>query len=188
MDSETSIINNNSEARLREQMCRLWQDVFGDSKDFILNYFAKYDTPATRIVRYDNAGNLIAMMHYHRFVSNETEGAYIYGVATHPDWRGRDIARQMIEESIKLMSDDGLQLAMLIAEEQSLRSWYATMNFRLLDNFTVTITGSDGMNFAMDDERMNIPMVRMIDASSHHNAVTLSHKIVIEAPSSPFHT
>ena len=86
------------------------------------------------------------------------------------------------------MSDNGLQMAMLIAEEQSLRSWYATMNFRLFDNFTVTITGSDGMNFAMDNERMNIPMVRIIDASPHHNVVMLSHKIVIETPLSPFHT
>lgn len=159
MDIETPMT---SEDQIHEQMCRLWQEAFGDNREFVLAYFRGYDSPATRIVRCDADGNVVAMMHYHRFMSGSIAGAYIYGVATHPAWRGKGLASQMLQESFSRMTDDGVQVAMLIAEEESLRSWYATMGFSLQNGTVVEITGSDGMNFALDDTTMNVPMIKPI--------------------------
>lgn len=160
MDTETPI--NSSEAQMREQMCQLWQEAFGDDREFVLSYFSRYDSPATRIVRCDAEGRVVAMMHYHRFTSGGIVGAYIYGLATHPAWRGRGLARQMLQEAFVSMADDGVQVAMLIAEEKSLRSWYATMGFSLQCGTIVKVAGGDGMNFALDDPAMNVPMIKAI--------------------------
>lgn len=160
MDTETPVIA--SVAQMREQMCQLWQMAFGDDREFVLAYFRGYDSPATRIVRCDAKGRIVAMMHYHRFTSGSTAGAYVYGLATHPAWRGRGLARQMLQESFVSMVGEGVKVAMLIAEEESLRSWYAAMGFRLQCGTTVKVTGSDGMNFALDDPAMNVPMIKAI--------------------------
>lgn len=169
-------------------MCRLFQEVFGDDRELVLNYLAKYDTPATRVVRYDNDGNLIAAMHYHVFDAKNYRGAYIYGVATLKQWRGRGLARQMLEESFQRMRDEGVQMAMLIAEQVSLRKWYSTMGFELLERITVDIIGYDGMSFVLDDKTMNVPMVKIIndanamrDIISQYN-VAMDRKIFIPSP------
>lgn len=159
MDTETPMT---CEAQMREQMCQLWQVAFGDDREFVLEYFRNYDSPATRIVRRDAEGSIVAMLHYHRFTSGSTSGAYIYGLATHPAWRGRGLASQMLQEAFVSMADEGVQVAMLIAEEESLRSWYASMGFILQSGTTVRITGSDGMDFALDDPAMNVPMIKAI--------------------------
>lgn len=143
-------------------MCRVWQVGFGDDTDFVMRYLNAYDTPANRIVRRDSEGHIVALMHYHRFSAGQADGAYIYGVTTLPQWRGRGLARQMLHEAFEAMSREGIAFAMLIAEEPSLRQWYATMQFTLLDGITVEVTGSDGMNFGMDDSSLNVPMVRAI--------------------------
>ncbi len=160
MDTETPMIT--SVAQMREQMCQLWQMAFGDDREFVLAYFRGYDSPATRIVRYDANGRIVAMMHYHRFSSGGIDGAYVYGLATHPVWRGRGLARQMLQEAFVRMAGEGVQMAMLIAEEESLRSWYAAMGFSLQCGTTVKVTGCDGMNFALDDPAMNVPMIKSI--------------------------
>lgn len=178
MDSETAISNTDA---LHEQMCQLWQAAFCDDREFILSYFSHYDSPATRITRHDKNGNIIAMMHYHQFVDCGIVGAYIYGVATDTAWRGQGIARQMLEESFDRMQCDGIQVAMLIAEEESLRSWYATMGFTLLNGTAVALTGYDGMDFALDDATMNVPMIKAI-GDCHINSYRPSHNITILKP------
>lgn len=192
MDSRPTINNDvrcTAETELHEAICRLWQETFGDDRNFIMHYLSTLSTPGSRILRFAPDGSLIAMMHFHPFTLNVAtdahhpqeitvtlsgrdadipcythsvkplRGAYIYGVATAKEWRSRGIARAMIAESIATMKAHGLDFAMLIAEEPSLREWYASMGFRLLQGSTAAVTAPDGTNLALDIPTQNIPLI-----------------------------
>lgn len=173
------------EDALREQMCRLWHTAFGDERDFIMHYLTAMSHTGNRILRFSPDGTLIAMMHFHKFTLCENSptheplqgdevsvrlspmpvgmagkrGAYIYGVATAPEWRGRGIAGAMIAEAVEKMRRSRAGIAMLIAEEPSLRRWYASMGFSLAEGITAAVAAPDGTNLALDDTRLNLPLV-----------------------------
>ena len=167
-----------AEAELREQMCRLWQEAFGDEREFVMHYLDRYSREDCRILRFGERGEVVAMMHYHPFTVGGSDcnevavrfspsqpcmegcrGAYIYGVATAVDCRGKGLASAMIAESMAKMRSRGIDFAMLIAEEPSLRRWYGGMGFELLEGVRVTVTAPDGTNLAMDDSALNLPMI-----------------------------
>ena len=167
-----------AEAELREQMCRLWQEAFGDERDFVMHYLDRYSREDCRILRFGKRGEVVAMMHYHPFTVGGSDcnevavrfspsqpcmegcrGAYIYGVATAVDCRGKGMASAMIAESMAKMRSRGIDFAMLIAEEPSLRRWYGGMGFELLEGVRTTVTAPDGTNLAMDDSAFNLPMI-----------------------------
>lgn len=167
-----------AEAELREQMCRLWQEAFGDERDFVMHYLDRYSREDCRILRFGERGEVVAMMHYHPFTVGGSDcnevavrfspsqpcmegcrGAYIYGVATAVDCRGKGLASAMIAESMAKMRSRGIDFAMLIAEEPSLRRWYGGMGFELLEGVRATVTAPDGTNLAMDDSALNLPMI-----------------------------
>lgn len=167
-----------AEAELREQMCRLWQEAFGDERDFVMHYLERYSREDCRILRFGERGEVVAMMHYHPFTVGGSDcnevavrfspsqpcmegcrGAYIYGVATAVECRGKGLASAMIAESMAKMRSRGIDFAMLIAEEPSLRRWYGGMGFELLEGVRATVTAPDGTNLAMDDSALNLPMI-----------------------------
>ena len=167
-----------AEAELREQMYKLWQEAFGDERDFVMHYLDRYSREDCRILRFGERGEVVAMMHYHPFTVGGSDcnevavrfspsqpcmegcrGAYIYGVATAVDCRGKGLASAMIAESMAKMRSRGIDFAMLIAEEPSLRRWYGGMGFELLEGVTASVTAPDGTNLAMDDSELNVPMV-----------------------------
>lgn len=167
-----------AEAELREQMCRLWQEAFGDEREFVMHYLDRYSREDCRILRFGERGEVVAMMHYHPFTVGGSDcnevavrfspsqpcmegcrGAYIYGVATAVDCRGKGLASAMIAESMAKMRSRGIDFAMLIAEEPSLRRWYGGMGFELLEGVTASVTAPDGTNLAMDDSALNLPMI-----------------------------
>ena len=167
-----------AEAELREQMCRLWQEAFGDERDFVMHYLDRYSREDCRILRFGERGEVVAMMHYHPFTVGGSDcnevavrfspsqpcmegcrGAYIYGVATAVDCRGKGLASAMIAESMAKMRSRGIDFAMLIAEEPSLRRWYGGMGFELLEGVRAMVTAPDGTNLAMDDSALNLPMI-----------------------------
>lgn len=167
-----------AEAELREQMCRLWQEAFGDERDFVMHYLYRYSREDCRILRFGERGEVVAMMHYHPFTVGGSDcnevavrfspsqpcmegcrGAYIYGVATAVECRGKGLASAMIAESMAKMRSRGIDFAMLIAEEPSLRRWYGGMGFELFEGVRATVTAPDGTNLAMDDSALNLPMI-----------------------------
>lgn len=167
-----------AEAELREQMCRLWQEAFDDEREFVMHYLYRYSREDCRILRFGERGEVVAMMHYHPFTVGGSDcnevavrfspsqpcmegcrGAYIYGVATAVECRGKGLASAMIAESMAKMRSRGIDFAMLIAEEPSLRRWYGCMGFELLEGVRATVTAPDGTNLAMDDSALNLPMI-----------------------------
>ena len=57
-------------------------------------------------------------------------GRYIYGVGTHPSFRGKGLAGALLEEARKKGEEQGIDLLMLIPQEPSLFEYYQRFGYR----------------------------------------------------------
>ncbi len=170
MDSGSSLI------RLRKAMSAIWQDIFGDDENYVSRYLENYDAECNRIVVYGNKGDVAAFLHYHRFDAGRFTASYIFGVVTVPNYRGRGIARGMISDAMNRMLQNGDTFAMLIAEEDSLKSWYATMGFAVLSEVPVSVSGCDGLSLDNDDKNLNVALYRVVNMRQYLELYASSHE------------
>ena len=75
---------------------QLWQLAFGDDGAYVDNFYTAYYRPE-RVLVLEEAGAVRAMTAWFdtAFVvpgRGEFRAAYLYAVATHPEWRGRGLA------------------------------------------------------------------------------------------------
>lgn len=112
-----------------EQLRRLWQLAFGDSEEFIGLFF---DTAyAPQRCRYLTVGGQITAALY--WLDAQCEGqkfAYIYAVATHPDFRGQGLCRKLMEQTHAQLAVEGYAGALLMPAEAGLRKMYAKMGYQ----------------------------------------------------------
>lgn len=110
----------------REQ---LWRLAFGDPEDFIQGFFQRVYTPDhSRVIRMD--GRLAAALYWLDGESRGRKIAYLYAVATHPDFRGRGLCRELMEDTHRELADRGYAGAMLLPAGDGLRRMYRSMGYR----------------------------------------------------------
>ncbi len=159
---------------------RGWKIGFGDDDEFIDYFFAHYDSDTTRAVVRNERGKIVAQMHY--FIFNDevcgARGCYIYGVTTLPQYQGKGLARKMINGVLEDLREQGIAYAVLIAQEEGLRKWYAQMGFELRPR-TIEVRGAeDDMNFAMDTPSLNQGMYHLLTPpiTTFTPKILISHK------------
>ena len=113
-------------------MMRLWQDTFGDSDAFVRLFF-------TRVYRPQNAlttcldGRLATMLHlvpYALRIGHRTlPAAYICGVSTRPEARGRGLMTDLMRRALRTMRRRGFALTMLVPAEPWLFDVYARLGY-----------------------------------------------------------
>ncbi|MBQ8579798.1 MAG: GNAT family N-acetyltransferase [Oscillospiraceae bacterium] len=119
---------------------KLWQLAFGDSEEFIDRFFSTgYSADRCRCIR---IGEEIAAALY--WLDCEYEGqkmAYIYAVATHPEHQGRGLCRALMEDTHRVLTEQGYGAALLMPAGESLRQMYGKMGYRdatYVSEFTCT--------------------------------------------------
>ena len=108
---------------------RLWQQAFGDPMPFIDGFFETGFAPERcRCLHQD--GQLAAALYW---LDAQFEGqklAYLYAVATHPDFRNRGLCRRLMADTHDLLKKKGYSAAALLPAEKELREMYAKMGYR----------------------------------------------------------
>lgn len=110
----------------------LWHSVFGDSTQAIQQFYQAF--PQCRAVVAENgAGELVAVVHVLPQTLALGQGtlpaAYVYAVATRPDYRGRGICRGLMAFCEALLARLGYALAVLTPAEPSLFGYYGSMGY-----------------------------------------------------------
>ena len=108
---------------------QLWQLAFGDAEPVIDAFFDTAWSPGR--CRYLTEGQDVTAALY--WLDGELAGekyAYIYGVATHPDYRGRGLCRQLMELTREQLAREGYAGALLMPADPGLRRMYAGMGYR----------------------------------------------------------
>lgn len=116
----------------RPAMAALWQQVFGDSPETIRAFYDAF--PQCRAVVAENkAGDVVAVVHVLPQTLALDRGprpvAYLYAVATRPDYRGRGICRGLMAFCEALLARLGYALAILTPAEPSLFGYYGSMGY-----------------------------------------------------------
>jgi len=112
-----------------EKLKLLWAKAFGDSPEAIGLFF---DTAYSRQrCRYLEENREVAAALY--WLDAEYAGqkfAYLYGVATDPDHRGKGLCRKLMENTHNDLKKQGYAGAVLMPAEPGLRQMYAKMGYR----------------------------------------------------------
>ena len=113
-------------------MMRLWQDSFGDSDAFVRLFFTRVYRPRNALTL-TRDGCLAAMLHivpYRLRVGHRTlPAAYICGVSTRREVRGRGLMTDLMRRALRTMRRRRFAIATLIPAEPWLFDVYARQGF-----------------------------------------------------------
>lgn len=116
-----------SEAQL-PQLRTLWKAAFGDEDDFLDAFYSiAYSPDRCRCLELD--GRIAAALYWFENTCNGARFAYIYGVATDPEYRGRGLCRALMEDAREILHAQGFDGIMLYPASESLSRMYAKMGY-----------------------------------------------------------
>ncbi len=111
------------------QLRTLWRLAFGDSEELIDGFFAAgYDPARCQTICLE--GRIAAALYWFDAACDGQKLAYIYAVATHPDFRRRGLCRALMTQTQQLLARQGYAGALLVPAQAGLRRMYAGMGYR----------------------------------------------------------
>lgn len=111
------------------QLRTLWQLAFGDEDAFTDAFFQNGFAPdRCRCITID--GQIAAALYWFETQCSGQTNAYIYGVATHPDFRGRGLCRTLMENAHQHLQSLGYTGVLLVPQDESLRQMYRHMGYQ----------------------------------------------------------
>ena len=116
-------------ARHIPQLRQLWKTAFGDTDAFLDSFFrTAFSCDRCRCIL--EADAVAAVLYWFDCTTGGQKTAYIYAVATHPDFRNRGLCRKLMADTHALLKDRGYASAVLVPQKESLRAMYAEMGYR----------------------------------------------------------
>lgn len=111
------------------QLQQLWKIAFGDTDAFLDSFFrTAFSYNRCRCVLENN--QIAAVLYWFDCTVENQKIAYIYAVATHPDFRNRGLCRKLMADTHAVLADRGYAGATLVPQKESLRAMYAGMGYR----------------------------------------------------------
>lgn len=106
----------------------LWQEVFGDSDDFLDSFFA-YGFACSHCLCAMEQEKMAGAMYWLDHTCRGKKLAYLYAVATHPDYRGQGICRRLTHQVTALLREQGYAGIILVPAQPGLVSMYEKLGF-----------------------------------------------------------
>jgi len=115
--------------RLRE----IWQAAFNDTREGTELIFETLNTPGCILVLTDGENDPVSMLCIREFALTSPlasyKAAYLYGVATDKEQRGKGYSTQLLEEAHKLLPRHGCVCSALVPSQQSLFDFYGARGY-----------------------------------------------------------
>lgn len=122
------------------QLRTLWKAAFGDTDAFLDIFFEKGFSPR-RCRCVSRNGSLAGALYWFDASCNGQKLAYLYGIATDPDFRGQGLCRALVDDAKKLLAANGFSGLLLVPENESLAAMYRKMGFEFctgIEEFSCT--------------------------------------------------
>jgi len=114
---------------------KIWQVCFGDDEKGAGFVFDNLLGPTQMLVQTDENNSPVAMLNWKRLRFTTPKqafaGAYIYGVGTLPEYRGRGISTALMQKADEILRQEGVALSCLIPAEESLFGFYANRGYHM---------------------------------------------------------
>ena len=112
-----------------EELVNLWQEAFGDTREFIGGFFRTAFSPARcRCVSID--GQVAAALYWMDLRLRQHRYAYIYAVAVAKASRGQGLCARLMADTREVLALRGYDGALLVPQDEGLRKMYGKMGYR----------------------------------------------------------
>lgn len=122
----------------------LWKEAFGDGDDFLTPFFEiAYGPDRCRCITED--GQVAAALYWFECFRDDQRLAYVYAVATHPDFRGRGLCAALMQDTASLLKAQGYDGILLYPASEALSRMYEKMGYHHCTHvreFDCTASGS----------------------------------------------
>ncbi len=112
----------------------LWQTVFGDTDEYVENYYVNQYSPQKVLVLRDEGGvrSMLALFDCeHRWGDGgTTKASYLYALATDPAVRGRGYAGFLLKYADFYLQGRGIPFLSTVPAEESLQKFFARSDFQ----------------------------------------------------------
>lgn len=108
---------------------QLWKLAFGDTDDFLDSFFGKGFSPDRCLCAVDGE-RVAAALYWFDCSCFDRKYAYLYAVATHPDYRNRGLCRSLMADTHAHLEARGYAGAVLVPQEENLRKLYGSMGYQ----------------------------------------------------------
>lgn len=108
---------------------QLWKLAFGDTEEFLDGFFGTaFSDDRCRFLKLDD--RVAAALYWFDCQYDGRKLAYVYAVATHPDFRGRGMCRQLMGQTHELLKGQDYDGVVLVPQDTGLRKMYAAMGYQ----------------------------------------------------------
>ena len=112
----------------QRQMRQVWHDIFGDEEAEIDSFLVRHSDAMPLIHKENNV--VVSMLFMVPLQMWDKRVAYIYAVATQPEYRGRGIASKLLKEALQLIETNGeFDLVALIPSSTESKRLYERLGF-----------------------------------------------------------
>lgn len=110
----------------------VWRICFGDEETFVHSFLARYYFKDNAFVHYEE-GRVVSMAFCVPCVTELGPTAYLYAIATLPEYRGRGYAASLVRQALASARQCGYTAAMLIPADSGLKDFYLRLGFKDVD-------------------------------------------------------
>lgn len=110
------------------QLRRLWKTAFGDTDEYLDAFFRTAFSSERSFCAF-SGDTLAAMLFWFDVSCDGQKLAYLYAVATAPEFRGRGICRTLVAGTHELLKKRGYDGALLVPVNDGLRKMYAGFGY-----------------------------------------------------------
>ena len=108
---------------------QLWKKAFAESDAFVDLFFSRaYSPDCCRVAVVDD--RLAGMLYWFDCATRDCRIAYLYAVATDPEFRGRGVASKLMEDTHEHLKSEGYHAAVLVPVTADLFPFYARLGYR----------------------------------------------------------
>lgn len=109
-----------------EQIASLWQEAFGDSREWVMMYLAEN---IENVLVYEENDVVMGMLSLLSVSYKGKNGFYVYGVATGKEFRSKGISTQLLEFAKKLVDEKKAEFLVLVPRNEGLFDFYEVRGF-----------------------------------------------------------
>ncbi len=127
----------------RPQLLALWKTAFGDFDGFWETFLSTACRPDRCYCALDGE-TVTAALYVFDCTQGQQKLAYLYAVATHPDYRNQGFCRRLLDFTHSRLAQSGYAAALLVPETVPLRQMYQSLGYQNATSVTeFTCTAAD---------------------------------------------
>ena len=114
----------------KEDIVRLWHDVFGDSGEYINRFLNKYDALKYALIVSKPIKAALFMLPVKLCCKGQAlDGRYIYAVMTDKNYRSQGLCSQLMQRAHEMVAENGEHFCVLVPAERTLFDFYAKFGY-----------------------------------------------------------